>query len=375
MSREKQILTYLESVVYDKRPGFAAWFICCLLNSLSCIYAVSIKFYIFLFNSGIRKRHRLSKPVISIGNITVGGTGKTPVVQYIVRKLITLGANPAVLSYGYGGTLSGAYGVVSDAQHVILDASTAGDEPVMLAESLPRTPVIVCKHRHVSGNKAISEFDADVLILDDGFQVWKLYRDFDIVLLSADNLFDNRHTLPAGKLREPISSLYRAGCIIITGCKDANSRNQSASQIKEAGICIPIFFAEYVPTALILPGDGSKCTIEELKGKNVFAVSSIGNPLSFEKTLESIGTQIVGTLRYPDHHVYTQDDITDIRMKAITVSADMIITTMKDAVKLKRFAFDKPVFALEIEIALSNEDEFLELMSNAIKKSKDNNAD
>lgn len=375
MSREQRILAFLESVVYDKRPGFTACIVRGLLNALSSIYAASIRFYLFLFSAGIKKKYRLSKPVISIGNITVGGTGKTPVVKYVVKELLSLGAKPAVLSYGYGSALAGSYGVVSDRTHVILDASIGGDEPVMLAESLPGIPVIVCKHRHISGTKAITEYDADSLVLDDGFQVWKLYHDLDIVLLAADNLFDNGHTLPAGKLREPISSLQRAGCIIVTGCKDIESRDKVKSVIKDAGITVPLFFSEYAPSLLVLLNDNSAHAIDEIKGRKVFAVSSIGNPSSFEKTLESIDARLVGVSRYMDHHVYTKDNISDIESKALAASADMVVTTMKDAVKLRQFESSIPVFALEIKLSLSEKDQFRKLISNVIKQSKVSYAD
>ncbi|MHB1456719.1 MAG: tetraacyldisaccharide 4'-kinase [Armatimonadota bacterium] len=369
MAREQQILAYLESVVYYGRSGFAAWVIRHLLYLLSSLYSASVKFYIFLVNSGIRKKHRLSKPVISIGNITVGGTGKTPVVQYTVRELLFLGARPAILSYGYGSALAGRYGVVSDRNNVILDASTGGDEPVMLAESLPGVPVIVCKHRHISGSKAVSDFDADILVLDDGFQVWKLHRDLDIVLLGADNLFDNGRTLPAGKLREPISSLYRAGCIIVTGCKDMDSRDHASSMINGAGISAPVFFSVYTPTTFKSLSDEISCKVDDLRNRKVFAVSSIGNPSSFENTLESTGVQIVGTHRFLDHHAYTIDDALEISSNAVATSADMIVTTMKDAVKLRQFVFDIPVYALDIELVLSDKEGFRKLISDTLKRS------
>lgn len=367
MPREQRMLAYLESVVYDNRSGPAAWLIRHLLSLLSSIYSASIKLYIFFFDSGIRKRHRLGRPVISIGNITVGGTGKTPVVQYVVRELLSVSKRPAILSYGYGSALAGRYGVVSDRDHVILDASMAGDEPVMLAESLPGCPVIVCRHRHISGKRAISEFDADVLVLDDGFQVWKLHRDLDIVLLAADNLFDNGRTLPAGKLREPISALKRVGCIIVTGCGDPEFRENAAERIRNSGVDSPIFYAEYIPQAFIELSSGRVHDSDILRGNRVLAVSSIGNPSSFEKTLESTGAQMVGTHKYPDHHMYTEDDVSEIMSDAISASADVIVTTMKDAVKLTEFLFDLPVYVLTIKVSLSDKDEFRELLTKIMR--------
>lgn len=375
MPREQRMLGYLEDVVYGRRRGITASIVRALLGSFSCLYSVSIRFYLWLFDSGIRRKHRLNRPVISVGNITVGGTGKTPVVQYIARELLSLGCHPAVLSYGYGGALAGGFGVVSDKSGVLLNASTAGDEPVMLAESLPGVPVLVCKHRYISGRTAISDHGADALILDDGFQVWKLHRDLDIVLLSADGLFDNGRTLPAGRLREPVSSLNRAGCIIVTSCTDDNSQEMIKDRIRRLCAGVPVFFAAYRPDALIPLSGGRAEGVDALGRRRAFAVSSIGNPASFERTLEDSGAIIAGSLRYPDHYGYTRVDAARIMNDASDASADLIITTMKDAVKLRCFDIGMPAYSLGITLDLSDKDKFRRVICGIVGRPlKDDNA-
>ncbi|MHB1001847.1 MAG: tetraacyldisaccharide 4'-kinase [Armatimonadota bacterium] len=364
MRPDQAVIKYLESVVYGDRGGLIAGIVRTLLRLLSVVYRAALGVYLFLFNSGIRNRHRLQVPVISIGNITAGGTGKTPMVQYLCRGLSSVGLHPAVLSYGYGGSLGGEFGIVSDKSNILLDAQTAGDEPVMLAQSLPGVPVLVCKHRDTSGKTAIENFGADVIVLDDGFQVWKLHRDADIVLLNAEKPFDNGYTLPAGLLREPVSALRRAGCIIVTGCSDTGVKDNLLSELERLRIRIPVFFSDYRPSAIISLDDDGVLPVEHIRGKRVFAVSSIGNPVSFERTLESTGAVTAGVRRYPDHYGYTSEDMMDICRCASDVSAEMIVTTEKDAVKLNSFDSRIPVMALRVEPELNDKKAFWQLIFN-----------
>jgi tetraacyldisaccharide 4'-kinase len=357
---------YLESVVYSGRKDLTARLIRGTLGVLSSVYSGVISLYLLPFKFGARKTKPLPCPVISVGNITSGGTGKTPVVQYLCRRLAERGLNPGALSYGYGGVLGGRFGIVSDKETVRLDAEMAGDEPAMLASTLPGVPVVVCKDRSKSGAVAVEDLGADVLVLDDGFQVWTLRRNFDIVLLSSDNPFDNGRTLPAGLLREPLSALERADCVIVTGSCEPDKLDDIFKRVHEVDPKLPVFVGRYKPTVLLSPIDGRTMDLETIRGKRVIALSSIAKPLSFEGTLQSLGAQIIGEERFGDHHVYYPEDIAYINRHAEEAYAEYVVTTDKDAIKLDGSQFSVPLLVLRIEIELESEPEFWGLVSKVL---------
>lgn len=364
MRAENAALSFLKRVVYGERRTPLMRIVNALLVCLSWAYRAAILLYMLPFDMGLRKRHRLSRPVISVGNMTVGGTGKTPMVQYLCRMLVSKDFKPAVLSYGYGGALHGRFAVVSDGSKMLLGSSEAGDEPVMLAKSVPGVPVLVGKDRAASGRVAIDDLGADVLILDDGFQVWKLYRDLDIVLLRADHPFDNGRTLPAGRLREPMTAISRADCVILTGTYDAQVREKALEPIRRRAPVLPVWFARVEPSSLIPLSGGSDEPVVTLRGRRVLALSAIANPESFERTLKEAGAEIVGSARYPDHHEYSEDDISAISASASERRAELIVTTDKDAVKLSRFHFDLPASVLRIELGIEGDCDFWEFVAN-----------
>lgn len=351
------MIEFLEYVVYGKRKDPVAAAIRGGLTGLSWLYRVLLRAYMLPYDTGIRKRRCLDAPVISVGNITAGGTGKSPMVQFLCKGLIERGWNPAALSYGYGGLLNGKFGIVSDRSDIKLDADTAGDEPVMLASSLPGVPVVVCKHRHVSGKAAIEQLAADVLVLDDGFQVWKLHRDLDIVLISSTNPFDNGRLLPAGKLREPMSALERASCIVATGEWEIGHRNETLGRIRRHSDA-PVFFGRFEPSSLVSLKDRNEAPLRAIQGRKVFALSAIADPARFERTLSEAGAIIAGKERFPDHHYYWAEDVAWINRQAMNCDADLIVTTDKDAVKLEEHDLALPACALRIRLALDDEPGF-----------------
>lgn len=362
-------IEFLESIVYGDRKDPLAVVTRGALAALSGIYRGAIWLYLLPFEMGLRRRKRLDTPVISVGNLTVGGTGKTPMVQYLCTGLSRRGWNPAVLSYGYGGSLRGRFGIVSDRTSVLLTPHETGDEPVMLAESMPGVPVLVCKDRGKSGRAAIQDFGADVLVLDDGFQVWKLHRDLDIVLINAGKPFDNGRTLPAGRLREPSIALRRADCIIATGVWEPDARKDTLARILRAAPAAPVYFGRFKPSAVASIADGSEHPVEVLRGKRVFALSSIARPDSFEKTLADADAEIVGRERFPDHHRYSGDDIDNISRRAVETDAEYIVTTGKDAVKLHGRRFAVPAMALHGELELDDEASLWELVARKVGNS------
>jgi tetraacyldisaccharide 4'-kinase len=360
------IIEYLESVVYGDRKDAPAVFVGWMLRALSAVYRACLWVYLLPFRIGLRRQRRLDRPVISVGNLTVGGTGKTPSTQYLCRRLAGYGWSPAIMSYGYGGALHGRFGVVSDKTKVLMTPDKTGDEPVMLASSLPGVPVLVCKDRARSGRVAIQEMGADVLVLDDGFQVWKLYRDLDIVLVNIREPFDNGRTLPAGRLREPAGALRRADCVIAAGKCDQDTRDNTLAQISRIAPEMPIYTGRFRPSALRPLGDRSERQLDTIRGERVLALSSIANPAAFEETLASSGAAVVDKERLPDHHSYSDEDIDRVGRRAVALGAEFIVTTDKDAAKLAGREFAVPALALGIELELDDEAGFWELLRSKV---------
>jgi tetraacyldisaccharide 4'-kinase len=321
--------------------------------------------YLLPFRLKLRRRGRLNAPVISVGNLTLGGTGKTTAVRYLCKRLQSLGWRPSVLSYGYGGSLNGRFGIVSGKKGPVLKPEVAGDEPVMLASAMPGVPVIVCKNRTKSGKSAIKQFKSDLALLDDGFQAWKIKRDLDIVLVSSDNPFDNGKVLPAGRLRENPKALRRADCVIVTGVNKIERKERLLELIGKYTKA-PVYFAWYKPTTMISLAGDFQIGVDDLKERKVFALSSIANPLSFEQTLSRTGADIVERERFPDHYMYSSEDTQRIIGRAISDAVEFIVTTDKDAVKLKNHQFAVPVFALGIDLDIEDEEGFWNFVESRI---------
>jgi tetraacyldisaccharide 4'-kinase len=364
-------LDFLEASVYGKRRDAFAFTVKFLLRALSFVYRAVLWTYLLPFRTGLRKAMRLPCPVISVGNITVGGTGKTPVVQYICRGLRERGFRPAVLSYGYGGALSGAFGVVSDGHNLLLDAVDAGDEPRMLAASLPGVPVLVAKDRRISGEFAVNKFDANVLVLDDGFQVWKLWRDLDIVLLSASRPLDNGWTLPAGRLREPASALRRTDCLLLTGGDDFSKDDAPFADLDKLAPDAAVYRIKVRALNIRMHSDGRMNDVGVLRGRRVLALSAIGNPAGFLSTLQSLDVVVEGYETLPDHHVYAEDDFDRIEERAGSLDVEFIATTEKDAVKLVGHEFSVPVAIVEIDVVMDNPDGFWQTVLSHIARRLD----
>ena len=269
------------------------------LGALAPVYCAGLKTYLLPYDLGLRRRTRLDCPVICVGNLTTGGTGKTPMTQTLCRLLQAHSQRVVVLSRGYGGENEYGCAIASDGEQLLLTAQQAGDEAFLLAQTLSGVPVVVGKDRRVTGALAQSRFGPDVIVLDDGMQFWQLHRDLDIVLLNACAPFDNGWTFPRGLLREPSSHLRRAGIIILT-----NARRASAVQLKDAQTRVarlaphaPVFKADLVPDTLRPLHGGPPQPPDMLQGRSVIALSALGNPASFEATLSALGANIVRAFR------------------------------------------------------------------------------
>lgn len=300
-------------------------------------------------------------PVISVGNITAGGTGKTPCIMALAKLLTRRGRKPAILTRGYKGGLEKKGGIVSNWDTILVSQKEAGDEPYMMAAKLPGVPVIAGRDRIVSA-AAAKALGADVLLLDDGFQYWKLARDLDIVLLDATNPFGGGHVLPRGLLREPMEALGRAGLFLLT----------KADQVSEAEIShIKEILAQYAPGVPVISSGHAPTTLMPLsdwprEGKapeetNVFLLSGIGNPGAFQKTAESAGLTVKGALAMPDHHSYIDSDLAKAEALAKKASAGAIVMTEKDAVKIKENCHWEgaglPLFVLGITLQFEGDGE------------------
>ena len=360
--------TFVLEVILEERPGKRAAIVRFFLALLSKVFAVAVKIRRFLYNVRLLRDSTLGVQVIAIGNLTVGGTGKTPVVEKFARELQNQGRTVAILSRGYRSKPPPLAGrllnklllrddttpprVVSDGKSLLLDSETAGDEPYMLASNLKDVVVLVDKDRVKSGRYAIEKFGCDTLLLDDGFQYWKLAgRRRDIVLIDCQQPFGNEHLLPRGTLREPPSHLSRASTIFITKSDGETTRlrarigkhNPSASIIE----CIhhPLYFEDVFT--------GERFGLDLLKGRKLASLSGIAQPESFEKSLLHQGAELVYTKRFADHHRFTQQEVLNVVNRSKKRQATAIITTQKDAVRFPKIdRRDLPIYFMRVEIKI-----------------------
>ena len=306
--------------------------------------------------------------MISIGNLCVGGTGKTPMAIYLAQTIKKAGYQVCVVSRGYRGSAENKGGIVSDGRTVFMSPAESGDEPFMMAKSLPGIPILVGKNRYKSGVTAVNRFNAEVIVLDDGFQHRRLHRDTDLILLDYKAPFDNGRLLPAGRLREPVSGLSRCTAVIFTR-SEAVLKNPERwlHASKYVPDNKPVFYSTHEPVIRrIIPSfSDHKDTIEEtgtpgikgLCGKRVVAFSGIADNNRFKETLASLSVRLVEFQGFTDHHPYSIEELTGIAEKAIQAGADYLATTEKDYVRLPH-DFIWPVDLLVIGINLSmGEDE------------------
>ncbi len=308
----------------------------------------------------IMYRHRLFSvtrpgvPVISVGNLTLGGTGKTPMVQYIARMLQAEGRRPAIISRGYGGSTREKVNVVSAGGEPLLAARLIGDEPRLLAETLPGVLVLTGVRRKFPATRAV-ELGADVLILDDGFQHLALGRDLDLVLFNADTLAGNSRVFPGGDLREPVRALRRCHGFVLTGTCEANrDRAQRFAELLRSRFPgRPVFFAQYQAVGLVqLMADGQvQAPATMLPGEApCFGFSGIARPAGFQQTLAALGIETAGFRSLSDHFRYRGTDIKDLVRQAEQCGAGALITTEKDLVKLRGHAFSLPLYAVRMQV-------------------------
>ena len=360
--------TFVLEVIFDERHDFKARLMRSLLFGSSKIFTVAVKLRRWLYNIRIFRDKTLGVQVIAIGNLTVGGTGKTPVVEKFARELRDAGRNVAILSRGYRSRPAPLHKkilnkillrddqtpprVVSDGKSLLLDSEMAGDEPYMLASNLKDVVVLVDKDRVKSGRYAIEKFGCDTLLLDDGYQYWDLRgRRHDVVLVDRQQPFGNEHLLPRGTLREPPSHLARAHTIFITK-SDGNTsalRERIAKLNSTAAVieCVhqPMYFEDVFT--------GERQGLGLLAGKKVASLSGIAQPEGFEQSLVKLGGELVYSKRFADHHRFTQQEILNAINRAKKRQAGILVTTQKDAVRFPKIdRRDVPFYFMRVEIKI-----------------------
>lgn len=328
-----------------------------LLRPVSALYFWGPYFRLKGYQARVLKQKQLSVPVISIGNLTVGGTGKTPITIDLARSLMQFGLKVAVLSRGYKREKAGApkVVVVSDGRNVLVDSTLAGDEPYLIACSAPGAVVVVSDDRYEGGRVAISDYGCDVIILDDGFQHLKLARNFDVVVYDYNDDPDTMQLLPAGRLREPFASLSRADCLVISKlpsnpCPERLSAIRiMANRFLQPGT--PILTCRFEADGFHRVYTSQKVTITTRgAGTRVFAFCGIARPEGFFKNLAETGCVIVGKKAFPDHHRLTSAELGRLEEEFKKSEAQFLVTTEKDRVRLPEYFIDQVPLA---ELALS----------------------
>lgn len=337
-----------------------------LLTLLSMLYGIGVRFRTILYDQGVFQTRKLPCAVISIGNLTVGGTGKTPMTIYLAQLLKSLGYHPAVISRGYKGLLEKKGGVVSDRQKVLLSPEVAGDEPFMMAQKLKEIPVLVGADRFSIGMKAVKIFSPDIIIFDDAFQHRRLKRDLDIVLIDDKSFFGNRYLLPRGILRESVSGLSRGDLFVLTRCNE-DSNSSSERSLGEISPGKTVFKSSHEPyvcgvfnsTDKDVQGSFSCNTSQNfdfLKKSKVFVFSGIVKNGDFQATVVHLAGEVLGVIGFNDHHQYTESDFRLIAAKAQASSAEFLVTTEKDYVKIAG-KLKSPLNIVVVGIRLSFKDD------------------
>ena len=339
------------------------------LAPLAAVYGGAVALRGWLYDRDWIRIDRLPVPVVSVGNLSVGGTGKSPMVALVARALADGGARPAIVSRGYGGAYDGAARVVSDGRGIIESALEVGDEPVMLARWLDGVPVIVSHRRGDGGRLAVGSLRAGCVVLDDGFQHRSLARALDLLLLDGAEPFGNLRLLPAGPLREPVSAMRRAGAIVITRSERSNPAALGEIARQAARFCpaAPIFHARSRPAALVDLHRGEPLPLETLRGRRVVCFAGIARPERFFQDVEATGAVLTKTVPFGDHHRFSAADLSSLAADA--AAADLILTTEKDGARLAGTDGSRELtrlFALRLETTVDEAADFASLLRRAV---------
>lgn len=355
------------------------------LAPLGTLYGAAVRTRLRLYRAGFLKSEKVGAPVVSVGNITAGGTGKTPLVEWVARALAGEGRRACVLTRGYGRADERRRVVASDGERVLADFEECGDEPRLLAERLVGAASVVCDRDRVAAARwARAHLGADAFVLDDGFQHLRIARDLDIVTLDATAPWGGGHLLPRGRLREPPTALARADCIVITRAEladDLETLRAEAARLSGGRAAVIASRVRTRRLALLNPSSdspllnpSSDSPSGEHEGRGVgseaAAFCAVGNPRAFFEQLRREGFGLRHTRAFADHHRFTQADVDGVAREAARSGARLLLTTAKDAVKLRGFRFTLPCYVVEIGLEFEDEGKLLGLVRAALGRER-----
>ncbi len=337
---------------------------------LSVLYRSAVAFRNRLYDRGFFTIHQLPHPVISVGNLTVGGTGKTPLVAHIARHFLSMEESVAVLSRGYRRRDPRPFSVVSDGREILVDADAAGDEPVELARSIERLVVAVGAERYRVGLEVVRKLGPQMFVLDDGFQHRRLYRDLDIVCIDAGEAVENLRVLPAGRSREPLGSLNRAGAIVWTRFgPDRPSESLYSRVLGTLREEVPIFRAVQKTVGFSRIDGDESLSSEELENEPVGLMAAIARPVRFREDLEATGAQVVWSVTRRDHHAWRPDEVRSLVDKARSRGARAVVTTGKDAVKMGGLSdLSLPLYRMDSRMEILEREMFETLLNSVLPR-------
>ncbi len=332
------------------------------LRWLGYPYELAASFRLWCYTHGLFPTRRLCRPVISVGNLTVGGTGKTPVVMHLVERLTAQGNRVAILSRGYRRRSTASQLLVSDGRQVLVGPEEAGDEPYLIARRCPQAVVAVGSDRYALGLWVLERLPVDCFVLDDGFQHVQLHRDVNLLLVDATDVQGIQAALPVGRLREPLSAAARASAILITRVDEAHGGESVRRLLLDAcGSLPPLVRVGFQAEEFLHVGTGKRLPLDAFRGRSALLFSGIGNAESFRVLVAGLGIAVSEMLAFPDHVHYTPDMVDSIRTRAKAAGADLLVTTEKDADKVAPlFAPEDDCWAVRLRTEILSGQEVLE---------------
>jgi tetraacyldisaccharide 4'-kinase len=323
-----------------------------VLSVLERTYRAAIGARQGLYACRVLRSRRLDCPVVSVGNLTVGGTGKTPAVELAVQTLADLGHRPAVVSRGYRRRSSGLQ-IVADTASIRLEPEDAGDEPFLLARRLPGIPVVVGANRHEAAMLAVRRFGVTAIVLDDGFQHRTLAKDLEVVMVRVPRAWGNGRLLPRGPLREPLSALGRADIVVVTGLTGEGDLDDVRADVARHAPGVPVVVARYVPVEAWESRGIRSRPLADLSGMRLVAFAGIAAPAAFAHTLEQLGVDVAAWLPFADHHWYSNEDLRALDERAAAAGAQGLVTTEKDWVRLRMLPMPRrPLYVVSVRLEL-----------------------
>ncbi len=330
-------------LVKNGPENFLGWVVFVGLWPLSCLYGLVVRLRMLAFSLGLKKTYHASVPVISVGNLSVGGTGKTPMADFLAKWMVQHNIPSAIVSRGYGGNYSVAVARVTQGSKVAMTPAECGDEPFLLARRNPTVPVFVARRRRL-GVKAAEKAGARLIILDDGFQHRAVHRDLDIVLLDSQKTFGNGHIVPAGQLREPQSALQRCHLLVMTRVQPGDSSVPKVSK--------PTIHSRHIMSQTLTSLAGDVVSWDELAGKKCVAFAGIARPDAFFAALKTRNLTLSDEISFMDHQVYNTESLE--RLFQVSRGCDALVTTEKDAVKLAKAEFLVPCYQVGVDLEFAD---------------------